>query len=85
MTGLLTLLFWLRVSNGIRWADAVLAFTVAVLGVSVIIIARRAERAAWIARPTLAVYLLAFLGVGAMYFGAMYADDYLLHSNDPAA
>lgn len=82
MTGLLMCLFWVEVSDAVGWTDAALAFAAAVLCVFAIILARRAERATWIARPTWYVNLLAVLGVIGLVFGAIYADTYLLHRRD---
>jgi hypothetical protein len=82
MTGLLMFLFWLDASDAVGWTDAALAFATAVLGVFAIILARRAERATWIARPSRYVNLLAVLGAIGLMFGAIYADAYLLHRRD---
>jgi hypothetical protein len=82
MTGALVFLFWLEASDGIGWADAVLACAAAVLLVFAIILARRGEKARWIAQPTWHAYVLAPLGAFALMFGAIYADGYLLHRTD---
>ena len=82
MTGLLMFLFWSEASDRVGWADAALAFVAAVLLVFAIILARRAEKAAWIAQPTLYAYLLTVLGAVGFMFGAVYADAYLLHRRD---
>jgi hypothetical protein len=82
MTGLLMFLFWLDASDAVGWTDAALAFATAVLGVFAIILARRAERATWIARPSRYVNLLAVLGAIGLMFGAIYADACLLHRRD---
>lgn len=82
MTGLLVFLFWLEAGDRIGWADAALGCAAAVLLVFAIILARRGEKASWIAQPTWRVYLLASLGAFALMFGAMYADSYLLHRRD---
>jgi uncharacterized membrane protein len=79
MTGLLVFLFWVEASNGIGWADAVLAFAAAVLLVFAIILVRRNEKASWIARPSWPVRLLFSLGAFALIFGAIYADAYIFH------
>ena len=81
-TGLLTLMFWLKASNGIAWADAALAFAAAVLGVLAIVLVRRGEKARWIAQPTWHAYALMVLGACGLLFGAMFADAYLLHRSD---
>jgi uncharacterized membrane protein YoaK (UPF0700 family) len=82
MTGLLVFLFWVDASDGIGWADAVLAVATTVLFVLGIILARQGEKAKWIAQPTWHVYLAASLGAFMLLFGAMYADAYLLHRRD---
>jgi hypothetical protein len=82
MTGLLVFLFWLEATDGIGLADAALALAVAALFVLGVIIARRGEKATWIARPTWPVYLLVALGAFLLIFGAIYADSYLLHRTD---
>ena len=82
MTGFLTLLFWLGASDGIGWVDVALACAAAVTGVLTIILARRAEKATWIAQPTRYNYLLAILGGFGLVFAAIYADAYLLHRRD---
>ena len=85
MTGMLLSLFWLDASDGIGWADAALALTSAVLFVFVIVLARRGEKAAWIAQPTWQAYLFACIGAFALLFGAEYADAYLVHRTDITA
>jgi threonine/homoserine efflux transporter RhtA len=82
MTGALMFLFWLEASDRISWTDAALAFAAAVLFVFGVILARRAEKATWIAQPTRYAYLLAVLGSCGLMFGAIYADAYLLHRRD---
>ena len=82
MTGLLVFLFWLDARDGLRWADAVLAFATAVLFVVAVIVARRREKAKWIAKPTWHVPLVANLGTFVLLFGAMYADSYFFHRED---
>jgi len=82
MTGLLMFLFWLEASDAVGWADIALAFATAALWVFAIVLARRAEKATWIAQPTRSAYLLAVLGAFGMMFGAIYADAYLLHRSD---
>jgi hypothetical protein len=82
MSGLLMLLFWVEASDAVGWTDAALAFAAAVLGVSVVILARRAERATWMAQPTWYVNLIAVLGACGFMFGPMYIDAYLFHRND---
>ena len=79
MTGLLLFLFWIEASDGVRWADAMLAFAAAVLFVLAVIFVRRGEKAKWIKQPRWYVPLLAVLGTFALMFGAVYADAYLLH------
>lgn len=63
-------------------ADARLALAAAVLSVLGIVLARRNEHAAWIARPMWYLRLLFSLGALALIFGAMYADAYTLHRRD---
>jgi|SRR5271168_2414746 len=82
LTGLLVFLFWLEAGDRIGWADAALGSAVAVLFVLAIILARRGEKARWIAQPTWYVYPLAILAAFVLMFGAMYADTYLLHHGD---
>jgi hypothetical protein len=82
MTGLLMFLFWSEASDAVGWTDAALAFAAAVLLVFAIILARRAERATWIAQPARYANLLAVLGACGLMFGATYADAYLLHRRD---
>ena len=82
MTGVLMFLFWLEASDTIGWTDAALTFATAVLFVFAIILARRGEKAKWIAQPTRHAYLLAVLGTFVLMFGAIYADAYLLHRRD---
>jgi len=83
MTGLLMFLFWLEASNAFGLADTALAFATSVLCVFAIVLARRAEKAPWIAQPTRSAYLLlAVLGAFGMMFGAIYANAYLLHRRD---
>jgi hypothetical protein len=50
MTGLL-MFFWPGASDAVGWTDAALALATAVLFVSAVVLSRRAERAAWTARP----------------------------------
>jgi hypothetical protein len=82
LTGALALLFWLWVRERFGWADVALASFVAVLCVLVIILARRGERAKWIAQTTWHVHALASLGALALVLGALYADAYLLHRRE---
>jgi hypothetical protein len=82
MTGVLVFLFWLETSDGLGWADAALACAAAVLFVFATILARRGEKARWIAQPTWHSYLLAALGTSGLMFGAIYADAYLIHLRD---
>jgi len=82
MTGVLLFLFWLEASDGVRWADATLAFTAAVLCVLAIVLSRRGEKAKWIAQPTRYAHLLMVLGALGLMFGAIYADAYLFHRRD---
>jgi hypothetical protein len=82
MTGVLVFLFWLEASDGVGWADAALASATAVLFVLATILARRGEKARWIAQPTWHVYPVATLGAFVLMFGAIYADTYLLHRRD---
>ena len=79
LTGLLMFLFWLESSAGVGWTDALLACAVAGCFVFAIIIARRGEKARWIAQPTWRAHALAALGAFILMLGAMYADVYLLH------
>jgi thiol:disulfide interchange protein len=82
MTGVLVFLFWLEASDGVGWADAALALVAAVLLVLEIILARRGEKATWIARPTWHVYLVGTLAALVLMFGATYVDAYFLHHTD---
>jgi len=82
MTGALMFLFWLEASDRIGWADAALAVSAAALFVFGTILARRAEKAKWIAKPTLYAHLLVVLGTLSLMFGAIYADAYLFHRRD---
>ena len=82
ISGALLFLFWLDASDGVRWADATLAFAAAVLCVLAIVLSRRGEKAKWIAQPTRYAHLLAVLGACGLMFGAIYADAYLLHCRD---
>jgi drug/metabolite transporter (DMT)-like permease len=79
VTGVLVFLFWVDASDGIGWADAVLALAAAVLFSLAVIVARRQEKARWIAHPTWPVHLAATLGAFILLIGTMYADAYLLH------
>ena len=85
MAGLLILLYWFESSSGIGWADAALAFAAAGLLVFAIILARRNEKAAWIARPTWQAILLLSLGAFALIFAAIVADAFILHRGDLTA
>jgi len=85
MTGALLFLFWMEASDGVRWADAMLAFTAAVLGVLVTILVRRGEKAKWIKQPRWYVHLLVALGAFGLTYGTVYADGYLLHGRDIAS
>jgi hypothetical protein len=82
MTGLLLVLFWIDATDGVGWADALLAVAAAVLFVLEVILVRRGEKAKWIAQPTWRVHLLAALESLVLVFGAVYADAYLLHRKD---
>jgi len=82
MTGLMLGLFWVEASDHIGWADAVLAFSASALLVLAIILGRRNEKAAWIVRPSRWVTLISTLGILILTFGAIYADEYLLHRQD---
>jgi len=77
--GVLMFLFWLDASDGIGWADAAVALAAAALLVFAIILARRGEKATWMARPRWYAYSLAALGTFVLIFGTTYADSYLLH------
>ena len=79
LTGSLLFLFWSEASDGIRWGDATLALTVAILSVVAIVLSRRREKAKWMRQPTWFVYSVATLGTIAVMYGAAYADAYLLH------
>ena len=79
MSGLLMFLFWIEAGYAIRWADAALACTAAMLCVLCIILARRNEKASWLVQPTLQAKLLLALGVFLLIYGAIYANAYLLH------
>ena len=79
MTGVLMFLFWLDASDGIGWADAAVALAAAALLVFAIILARRGEKATWMARPRWYAFSLAALGTFVLIFGTTYADSYLLH------
>jgi len=85
LTGVLVLLFWVEASDGVGWADGALAFATAVLGVFAIILARRGEKATWIAKPRWHVHLLAAFGALMWMFGAIYVDAYILHRKDIAS
>src|SRR5258707_2244877 len=82
MTGVLLALFWIPATDGFGWADALLAVAAAVLFVLGVILARRGEKAKWIAQPTWRVRLLSTLGTLVLVFAAMYADACLLHRRD---
>ena len=82
MAPALWLLFWVEASDRVGWPDAVLACGAAVLFVFATILARRGEKATWIAHPTWQAYLLVSVGAFALIFGAIYADAYLLHRRD---
>lgn len=82
MSGALLFLFWLDASDGVRWADATLAFAAAVLCVLAIVLSRRGEKAKWIAQPTWYAYLLVFSVTFGLTFGAIYGDAYLLHRRE---
>jgi hypothetical protein len=82
ISGFLAFFFWLGASNGISWADVALACAAAVFGVLATVLCRRAEKAAWITKPTRRSYLLAMLGAIVLVFGAVYVDAYLLHRRD---
>lgn len=85
MTGGLLLLFRVKTSNGIGWADVAIAFGSAVVLVVAIILARRNEKATWIKQPTWRVRLAATAGALTLMFGAVYADAYLLHRENISA
>ena len=82
MTGVLLALFWIEATDGLGWADALLAVAAAVLFVLGVILARRGEKAKWITQPTWRVSFLAALGALVLLFAAVYADAYLLHHRD---
>src|SRR5258708_36989032 len=82
MTGVLLALFWIEATDGLGWADALIAVAAAVLFVLGVILARRGEKAKWITQPTWRVSLLSTLGTLVLVFAAMYADAYLLHRRD---
>lgn len=82
MTGMLVLLFWLEAGDRIDWADVTVAVAAAVLLVFAIILARRGEKAKWIAQPTRSIYLLSALATLMLMFAAIYADAYLFHRKD---
>jgi len=82
MTGLLLGLFWVEASDRIRWADAAVAGSAAMMLVLAIILGRRNETAAWIARPARWVRVAAMVGILIVTIGAVYADEYLLHRKD---
>ena len=82
MTGMLLVLFWANATDGLGWADALLAVAAAVLFVLGVILARRGEKAKWIAQPTWRVHLLATVEGLVLLFGAVYTDAYLLHNRD---
>lgn len=75
-------LFWSEASDAIGWGDALLALIAAPLGVFLIILARGAEKAAWIARPTLFTYVCAALGANAYILGTLYVDAFVFHQKD---
>src|SRR5471030_2908837 len=62
MTSMLMFLFWLEASGAVGWADVALASATAVLFVLAIILARRGEKAKWIAQPNWLAYLLVPVG-----------------------
>jgi threonine/homoserine efflux transporter RhtA len=82
LTGALFFLFWMEARDKVSWPDAALAFGAAVLCVLAIILARRNEKARWIAHPTWHFYPLASLGACGLLFGTIYADAYLLHPSE---
>lgn len=82
MSGALLLMFWLESSNGVGWLDCAVALLAAALFVFGVIATRQGEKAIWLTRPTRVAYLLIFLGVFALVFGAIYVDAYLLHRED---
>ena len=82
LTGVLMFLFSLEASDRVGWGDAALASAAAVLFVLATVLARRGEKAGWIAQPTWQVYPLALVGAFVLMFGAIYADTYLLHRRD---
>jgi hypothetical protein len=85
MAGALLFLFWLEASDGVGWADAALAIATGVLSVLAIVLARKREKAKWIAQPTAYAHLLGVLGGLGLIFGAGYADAYLFHRGDITA
>jgi hypothetical protein len=85
LTGMLMVIFSYETSGGIGWADAALALAAAVFGILAIILVRRKEKAAWIARPTWQIGLLLSLGASSFIVGAICADSYLLHRRSLAA
>jgi threonine/homoserine efflux transporter RhtA len=82
LTCLLMLMFWLDASDAVDWTDAALALLAAELFVFAVVLARRNERAKWIARRTGYVGLLTILGAVGFIFCATYADTYLFHRRD---
>ena len=82
MTGALMFLFWLEASDPVSWTDAAIASAAAVLFIFATVLARRNEKAKWIAQPTWHAFALAALGGFVLMFGAIYADGYLLHRRD---
>ena len=82
MTGGLVFLFWLEARERIGWADAAFAFASAVLFVFATILARRGEKATWIARPTWHAHLLVYVGAFVLMFGTIYMDGYILHRRE---
>ena len=82
MTGALMFLFWLEASDPVGWTDAAIASAAAVLFIFATVLARRNEKAKWIAQPTWHAFALAALGGFVLMFGAIYADGYLLHRRD---
>lgn len=78
LAGMLLLLFWVE-ANRIVLADAAMALGGGLLFIFAVILARRGEKAKWIARPTWQVPLAATLVASVFVFGALYADAHLVH------
>jgi drug/metabolite transporter (DMT)-like permease len=74
MAGIL-FLFWVEASDGIGWADAALALSAAALFVFGTILARRGEKATWVAWPTWHAHLLATAGAFALQIGMLFLNN----------